>query len=140
VRVMYFGYDIASYKLFVFTVSALVARLAGALFVICSQFASPALMDVNFSIAIVVWVAVGGRESLIGATVGAITINLAQGLLSENQKLINIWQLIIGIVFVLFVIFLPKGLAGLATTFMPERVRSRKLALSSESASESGRE
>lgn len=112
-RVEYFGYTVANYKLFAFAVSALIAGLAGALFAICSQFASPALLEVGFSISIIIWAAVGGRGSLIGSALGAIAINLLQSLLSENSTLINVWQLIIGIVFILVVLFLPSGLAGL---------------------------
>lgn len=112
-RVMYFGYDVANYKLFAFAVSALIAGFAGALFVICSQFASPALLEVGFSISIIIWAAVGGRGSLIGSAIGAIAINLLQSLLSENSTLINVWQLIIGTVFILVVLFLPNGLADL---------------------------
>lgn len=112
-RVRYFGYDIASYKIFAFSISALIAGFAGALFVICSQFASPALLDVGFSINIIIWAAVGGRASLLGATVGAIAINLMQSLISENPVLINVWQLIIGIVFILIITILPNGFADL---------------------------
>ncbi|MBD0335909.1 MAG: urea ABC transporter permease subunit UrtC [Cyanobacteria bacterium Co-bin13] len=112
-RVQYFGYDVAVYKIFAFSLSALIAGLAGLLFVVNSQYASPTIMDVSISIAVVVWTAVGGRQSLIGAVLGALAINGAQNALSESGSLVHVWQLIIGIVFVLVVVFLPRGLAGL---------------------------
>mgnify|MGYP002777079479 CR=1 FL=1 len=121
-RVSYFGYDIAGYKLFSFGVSAAIAGLAGAFFVVCSQFASPALLEIGFSISIIIWAAVGGRGSLIGSAVGAIGINLLQGLLSENPMLINVWQLIIGVLFIAVVMFLPNGLAEL----VPKLQRRKK--------------
>lgn len=125
-RVRYFGYDIASYKIFILSISAMVAGFAGALFVVNSQYASPTIMDVGISIAVVVWTAVGGRESLIGAAIGAILINLVQSLLSENENLIQIWQLIVGILFVLVVMFLPEGLAGLVPRVLTVWRRSSK--------------
>uniref|UniRef100_A0A7C3PES2 Urea ABC transporter permease subunit UrtC n=1 Tax=Oscillatoriales cyanobacterium SpSt-418 TaxID=2282169 RepID=A0A7C3PES2_9CYAN len=114
-RVKYFGYDIAAYKIFALSVSAMIAGLAGVLFVINSQYASPTIMDVTLSIAIVIWVAVGGRDSLIGAAVGAIAINAIQNVLSESESLINVWRLLLGILFLLVVMFLPKGLASLGS-------------------------
>jgi urea transport system permease protein len=126
-RVRYFGYDIANYKIFALSVSAMIAGFAGALFVINSQYASPTIMDVGISIAVVVWTAVGGRTSLVGAAVGAIAINLIQSLLSENENLIQVWQLIVGILFVLVVLFLPGGLASLAPKLL--RFRRRKKVL-----------
>jgi urea transport system permease protein len=117
-RVQYFGYSVASYKLFAFVISAFFAGLAGALFVICSQFASPALFEVGFSVGIIIWTAVGGRASLVGAAIGAIGINLLQSLLSENGTLINVWLLIIGILFVLVVLFLPNGLSDIVPQLM----------------------
>ncbi|MBD2019881.1 urea ABC transporter permease subunit UrtC [Leptolyngbya sp. FACHB-36] len=132
-RVRYFGYDIASYKIFILSISAMVAGFAGALFVVNSQYASPTIMDVGISIAVVVWTAVGGRESLIGAAIGAILINLVQSLLSENENLIQVWQLIVGILFVLVVMFLPEGLAGLVPRVLTvwRKTRNQSISVSS---------
>ncbi|PPS41902.1 urea ABC transporter permease subunit UrtC [Chroococcidiopsis sp. TS-821] len=115
-RVKYFGYNIANYKLFAFSLSALVAGLAGALFTISSQFASPALLEIGFSISIIIWTAVGGRASLLGSAIGAIAINLLQSLLSESETLINVWLLIIGSVFILVILVLPNGLTDIIPT------------------------
>ena len=62
----------------------------------------------------VVWAAVGGRSSLLGACIGAILINVIEATVSETELFVEAWQAIIGLLFVLVVLFLPRGLAGLA--------------------------
>ena len=64
------------------------------------------------SLNIVIWVAVGGRQSLLGAMLGAIIVTGVQGALSESEAFLETWTLIMGALFVLVVLFLPKGLAG----------------------------
>lgn len=110
-RVRYFGYDVARYETFVFSTSAAIAGWAGMLYALVLEFASPTYIGVAFSLAIVIWVAVGGRESLVGAAVGAILVNLAEGRLSD--LFVESWLLILGVGFILFVLFLPRGLYGL---------------------------
>lgn len=111
-RVRFFGYDVASYKNFAFAVSAGIAGLAGMLYTVVMEFASPTFMDVPLSLSVVIWCAVGGRQSLLGAMFGAILVVGMQGALAE--AFLETWTLIMGAVFVLVVLFLPKGLAGLA--------------------------
>ena len=113
-RSRYLGYDVAAYQTFFFTVSACIAGFAGMLYVIAAEFASPSFLDIAFSISMVVWAAVGGRSSLIGAAIGAILINTIEATASESELFQEAWKLIIGVVFVLVVLFLPRGLAGLA--------------------------
>lgn len=113
-RSRYLGYDVASYQIFFFTVSAGIAGFAGMLFVIVSEFATPTYFDIAFSISMVVWAAVGGRSSLIGAALGAILINTIEASVSESETFQQAWRLIIGILFVLVVLYMPSGLAGLA--------------------------
>lgn len=67
----------------------------------------------------------GGRDSLIGAAVGAIAINAIQNALSENESLINIWRLLLGILFLLVVMFLPRGLASLSSLMLKRSRVSR---------------
>lgn len=110
-RVRYFGYDVACYETVVFCISAAIAGWAGMLYALVLEFASPTYMGVAFSLAIVIWVAVGGRESLLGAAVGAILVNLAEGRLSD--MFVEGWLLILGLMFIFFVLFLPRGLFGL---------------------------
>jgi urea transport system permease protein len=120
-RARYLGYDVALYKVFFFAVSAAIAGIAGMLFVIAAEFASPTFMNISFSVSMVVWAAVGGRNSLLGACIGAILLNVVEASVSETQALLNAWQLIIGALFITVVIFLPRGLAGLVESAV-ERV------------------
>jgi urea transport system permease protein len=113
-RARYLGYDVARYRLLFFVVSAAIAGLAGMLFVIAAEFASPTFMNIAFSVSMVVWAAVGGRNSLLGACIGAILLNVVEATVSETPLLLNAWQLIIGGIFILVVVFLPRGLAGVA--------------------------
>ncbi len=113
-RVRYFGYDVANFKIFAFSVSAGIAGLAGMLYTIVMEFASPTFLGVPLSLAIVIWVAVGGRQSLLGAMLGAIIVTGMQGALSESEIFLDSWTLIMGLIFVVIVLFMPKGLAGAA--------------------------
>ncbi len=113
-RVRYFGYDVATFKMFSFAVSAGIAGLAGMLYTIVMEFASPTFLGVPLSLAIVIWCAVGGRQSLLGAMLGAIVVTGMQGALSESETFLDTWTLIMGFLFVVVVLFLPKGLAGAA--------------------------
>jgi len=111
-RVRFFGYDVASYKIFIFCASAAIAGLAGMLYTIVMEFASPTFLGVPLSLSVVVWAAVGGRQSLLGAMLGAVIVTGMQGALSESETFLDSWTLVMGLVFVLVVLFLPKGLAG----------------------------
>jgi len=113
-RVRYLGHDVPLYQIFFFCVSAAIAGFAGMLYVVVSEFASPTFMDLTFSITMVVWAAVGGRGSLLGACIGAILINTVEASMSETEELVEAWKAIIGLIFVVVVLFLPRGLAGFA--------------------------
>ncbi|MDR5652743.1 urea ABC transporter permease subunit UrtC [Ruixingdingia sedimenti] len=121
-RVRYFGYDVARYETFVFCLSAAIAGWAGMLYALVLEFASPTYIGVAFSLAIVIWVAVGGRESLFGAASGAILVNMAEGRLSD--MFVESWLLMLGILFILFVLFLPRGLFGLVDATARRLMRS----------------
>lgn len=114
-RVRYLGFDVPVYQTVFFAISAAIAGLAGMLYVIVAEFASPTFMDLAFSITMVVWAAVGGRASLLGACIGAILINTIEASVSETQSLVQAWQVFIGLLFVGVVLFLPRGLAGLSS-------------------------
>ncbi len=111
-RVRYFGYDVARFKTFAFAVSAGIAGFAGMLYTIVMEFASPTFLGVQLSLSVVIWCAVGGRQSLLGAALGAIVVTGMQGALSESEIFLETWTLIMGFTFVVVVLFLPKGLAG----------------------------
>lgn len=119
-RVRYFGYDVARFKIFAFTVSAGIAGAAGMLYTIVMEFASPTFLGVPLSLSVVIWCAVGGRQSLLGAMIGAIVVTGMQGALSESETFLETWTLVMGFIFVLVVLFLPKGLAG-AVEMLGER-------------------
>ncbi len=111
-RALYLGYDVPMFQTFFFAVSALIAGYAGILYVLVAEFASPTFMDLSFSITMVVWAAVGGRSSLLGACIGAILINSIEASVSEAKPLVEAWKVIIGLLFVLVVLYLPRGVAG----------------------------
>ena len=114
-RARYLGFDVPAYQTFFFAVSAAIAGVAGLLYVNVAEFASPTFMDLAFSISMVVWAAVGGRNSILGACIGAIAINMIEAKMSETAIFLEAWRAIVGLLFILVVLFLPRGLAGLAT-------------------------
>ncbi len=114
-RARYLGFDVPAYQIFFFSMSAAIAGVAGLLYVNVAQFASPTFMDLAFSISMVVWAAVGGRSSLLGACIGAILINMIEATMSESAMFLDAWRAIIGLIFILVVLFLPRGIAGLAS-------------------------
>ncbi|MGO4852233.1 urea ABC transporter permease subunit UrtC [Phaeovulum sp. W22_SRMD_FR3] len=118
-RALYLGYDVPAYQTFFFAVSAAISGLAGMLYVLVAEFASPSFLDLSFSVAMVVWAAVGGRGSILGACIGAILINMVEARVSETEALVEAWKAILGLIFVLAVIYLPNGLAG----FFHDRLR-----------------
>jgi len=112
-RARFLGFDVPAYQIFFFCVSAAIAGYAGMLYVVAAEFASPTFMDLAFSITMVVWAAVGGRNSLLGACIGAILINMIEATVSETPQLVEAWKVVMGLAFVLAVLFLPRGIAGL---------------------------
>jgi urea transport system permease protein len=109
-RVRFSGYDPTGYKVFVFAVSAALAGIAGALYTVQSGIITPKAMDIAFSIEMVIWVAVGGRGTLLGAVIGTLLVNFAKTLLSEKYP--EYWLFFQGALFLLVVTVLPSGLLG----------------------------
>lgn len=112
-RARFSGYQTASYKTFVYVLSAIFTGIAGALFVPFSGIISPSEMSISNSIDMAIWVAVGGRGTLIGAAIGAFVVNITKTLISESFP--EIWSYFIGAIFVIVVLFLPRGLTGVFT-------------------------
>lgn len=112
-RVLFFGYDVALFKSMVFCISAGIAGFAGMLYTIVMEFASPTFLGVQLSLSIVIWCAVGGRQSLVGALLGAILVAGTQGALSESEIFLDTWTLVMGALFVLVVLLLPNGIASI---------------------------
>jgi urea transport system permease protein len=109
-RVRFTGYNPTSFKVLVFAISAALAGLGGAMYTLQTGIISPKAMDIAFSIEMVIWVAVGGRSTLIGAILGTILVNFAKSLLSE--KFPEIWLFFQGGLFLLVVLVLPNGIVG----------------------------
>jgi urea transport system permease protein len=111
-RTRFLGYRVENYKTFVFTVSAAMAALAGALYVPQVGIINPSEFAPANSIEVVIWVAVGGRGSLVGAALGALLVNYAKTTFTTGL-LAPYWLFALGGLFVLVTIFLPKGILGL---------------------------
>lgn len=111
-RARFIGYDPSKYQLFIFCVSAGLAGLAGMLFVLQVGIISPTMMGIVPSVEIVLWVALGGRGSIIGAAIGAVVVNAAKSGFSEAYP--DGWLYFIGALFIIVVVFMPKGLVGLS--------------------------
>lgn len=109
-RLQFLGFNPASFKLVIFVISGMIAGLAGMLYVPINSFISPNNIGVVFSTSVLVWLAVGGRGNLTGAMIGAFLINWMESLLSEQFD--NIWQLVLGAVMLIVVLYFPKGLIG----------------------------
>jgi urea transport system permease protein len=110
-RVRFLGYDPVPYQVVVFAIGGLLAGIAGVLFTLNLSVISPAMIGVMPSIEMVVWVAVGGRESLAGAVAGTLLVNFAKDKVSSAFP--DIWLYLIGALFVLVVTLMPDGIGGL---------------------------
>jgi urea transport system permease protein len=111
-RVRFSGYDPTGFKVLVFAISGALAGISGALYTIQTGIIAPgSALDVGFSIEMVIWVAVGGRGTLIGAIIGTVLVRLAQTFLSESFP--DIWSFFQGALFLIVVTVLPDGLVGL---------------------------
>jgi urea transport system permease protein len=111
-RVLFSGYSPAAFKVFVFVVSAMLAGVAGALYVPQVGIITPAKIGVLPSIEMIIWVAVGGRGTLLGPVVGALGVNWLQSLLTTHYP--DLWLLVLGGLFVAVVLFVPDGVVGTA--------------------------
>jgi urea ABC transporter permease protein UrtC len=110
-RVLFSGYAAASYKLFVFVLCAVIAALGGALYVPQVGIINPGEMWPDKSLEAVVWCAVGGRGTLIGPLIGAISVNRLKSWATTEYP--DLWLFILGGLFILVVLFLPKGIVGI---------------------------
>jgi len=109
-RLRFSGYDPTPFKVLVFAISGAIAGIAGSLYTIQSGLITPESMKVAFSIEMVIWVAVGGRGTLIGAIIGALLVNFGSSLFSE--KFPEIWLFFQGALFLIVVTVLPDGIVG----------------------------
>jgi urea transport system permease protein len=110
-RARFIGFRVESYKLWVFVFSAVLAGIAGSLYVPQVGIINPSEFQPVNSIEVVIWVAVGGRGTLYGAVVGALLVNLAQTFFTSAFP--ELWLYALGALFVLVTLFLPQGVMGL---------------------------
>jgi urea transport system permease protein len=112
-RVRFSGYDVANYKIFVFCLASAMAAVGGAMFTLQVGFMSPSFVGIVPSIEMVIFCAVGGRQSIVGAVAGTLLVNWAKTLFSEAFP--ELWLFAMGGLFIAVVIAFPRGVAGLVT-------------------------
>jgi urea transport system permease protein len=110
-RVRFSGYDVANFKTFAFCLAAATSGIGGALFVLQVGFISPSLVGIVPSIEMVIFAAVGGKLSLLGAVYGTLVVNTGKSLFSENFP--QLWLFAMGGLFIAVVMLFPNGLAGI---------------------------
>lgn len=136
-RVRFLGYSVESYKLFVFTLTAVICAIAGVLYYPQAGIINPAELAPIASIYLAVWVAIGGRGRLYGAVIGAAFVSLMSSVFTGGRiPAINLgffridwvdwWQVLLGVVFVLVTLFAPKGIGGLFDLALHRRSPDRK--------------
>jgi len=123
-RVLFLGYNVEAYKLFIFVITAIMAGIAGALYYPQAGIINPAEIAPIASIYLAVWVAIGGRGRLYGAVIGAAFVSLLSSLFTGGQipdinlgfyeiKWVDWWLVLLGVSFILATLYAPKGLGGL---------------------------
>ncbi|MFA5984782.1 MAG: urea ABC transporter permease subunit UrtC [Methylococcaceae bacterium] len=124
-RVRFSGYDVASFKIFIFCLAAMISAIGGAMFALQVGFMSPSFVGIVPSIEMVIFAAVGGRMSLIGAVYGTLLVNFGKTAFSETYP--ELWLFLMGGLFIAVVMFFPDGLAGIYEK-LAKRFKLEKLA------------
>ena len=123
-RTRFLGYRVENMKLFIFTVSAMMAGIAGALYVPQVGIINPGEFAPANSIEVVIWTAVGGRGTLIGPIIGAVLVNFGKSIFTAAFP--EFWLFALGALFVATTLFLPKGVVGTAQQFLASRKEQRR--------------
>lgn len=110
-RVRFSGYDVSNFKIFIFCIAAMISAIGGAMFTLQIGFMSPSFVGIVPSIEMVIFAAVGGRMSLIGAVYGTLLVNFGKTMFSETFP--ELWLFLMGGLFIAVVMFFPDGLAGI---------------------------
>lgn len=131
-RVRFSGYDVANFKVFIFCIAAAMSALGGGLFVMNVGFMSPKLVTIEPSIYMVIFCAVGGRMSLIGAVYGTLLVLFGKTYFSERFP--ELWLFALGGVFILVTVVFPKGLAGIIDMISAPLGRMAKNAFAKKSS------
>ncbi|MCD7904837.1 MAG: urea ABC transporter permease subunit UrtC [Clostridiales bacterium] len=121
-RTYFSGYKVSTYKNFIYILSAVFAAIAGEIFVNFNGSITPTQMTISYSITMVIWVAVGGRNCLVGGVIGAFLINLCDYNFSSGA-MVEIWQYILGAIFVVTILFFKGGLVGIIRDQLPMAIR-----------------
>lgn len=119
-RVRFSGYDVANFKIFTFSLGAAISAIGGAMFTLQVGFMSPSIIGIVPSIEMVIFAAVGGRMSLIGAVYGTLLVNYGKTAFSESFP--SLWLFLMGALFIGVVMVFPNGLAGLYDTYLKGRL------------------
>jgi urea transport system permease protein len=136
-RVRFLGYSVEGYKLFVFTLTAVIAAIAGALYYPQAGIINPAELAPIASIYLAVWVAIGGRGRLYGAVIGAAFVSLLSSFFTGGRMpdvtlgpltiaWVDWWTILLGLAFVLVTLFAPKGIGGLVDRWQRVKTPDRK--------------
>jgi len=127
-RMRFLGYNVENYKLFIFTITAIISAISGALYYPQAGIINPAELAPIASIYLAVWVAIGGRGRIYGAVIGAALVSLLSSWLTGGQapdisfgiiefKWVDWWLVFLGISFVIITLYAPKGIGGLFDRF-----------------------
>lgn len=119
-RVRFSGYDVANFKIFTFSLGAVISAIGGAMFTLQVGFMSPSIIGIVPSIEMVIFAAVGGRMSLVGAVYGTLLVNYGKTAFSESFP--SLWLFLMGALFIGVVMVFPNGLAGLYDTYLKGRL------------------
>ncbi len=119
-RVRFSGYDVASFKIFVFAFAAALSAIGGAMFTLQVGFMSPSFVGIVPSVEMVIYTAVGGRLSILGAVYGTLLVNFAKTTFSESFP--ELWLLGLGGLFIAVVLAFPAGLAGIYDSHIAPRL------------------
>lgn len=137
-RTRFMGYRVEHYKLFVFVVSAILAGIAGALYVPQVGIINPGEFSPINSIEIVIWVAIGGRGTLFGAVIGAVVVNYAKTYFTGAFP--EIWLFMLGALFVISTLYLPQGIVGVVNQLRQRRAERNSGASGGGGADAGGQE
>ncbi len=136
-RTRFLGYRVESFKLWIFVFSAVLAGIAGALYVPQIGIINPSEFSPINSIEVVIWVAVGGRGTLYGAAAGALLVNYAKTYFTSTIP--EAWYYALGTLFVLVTLFLPRGIIGLVSGRVRKPAKTERLPIPADSSEPSGK-
>ena len=134
-RVRFMGYRDEHIKLFIFVISALLAGVAGALYVPQVGIINPSEFAPIRSIELVIWVAIGGRGTLYGAVLGAFVVNYAKSFFTAWAP--EAWLFILGSIFVFVTVFMPQGLVGIYNQVRTRNFKNKSIKESQENMEQS---